>query len=47
MENTVISHFPVLECLVAFATVFMIGYLIADSGGKKAATTPGNEATRT
>jgi hypothetical protein len=42
-----ISHYPVLECLVAFAIVFLTGYLIADSEGKKATTAPGNEATHT
>jgi hypothetical protein len=31
MENTVISHYPVLESLVAFAIVFLIGFLVARS----------------
>jgi hypothetical protein len=31
MENTVISHYPVLESLVAFAIVFLIGFLVAKS----------------
>lgn len=26
-------NYPVLECLVAFAIVFSIGYLVADSNG--------------
>jgi len=33
MENIVISHYPVLECLVAFAIVFLIGFLSARSKG--------------
>jgi len=32
----VISHYPVLECLVAFAIVFLIGYLFAKSKGSSA-----------
>jgi len=37
----VMYNYPVLECLVAFAIVFLIGYLVADGGGKKG----GNETT--
>lgn len=47
MGEIVMYNYPVLECLVAFAIVFLIGYLVADSGGKKATTAPGNDATHT
>ncbi|WP_277949644.1 hypothetical protein [Rhodanobacter sp. T12-5] len=32
-----ISHYPVLECLVAFAIVFLIGFLSARSKGNSSA----------
>lgn len=31
MGEIVMYNYPVLECLVAFAIVFSIGYLVADS----------------
>jgi hypothetical protein len=31
MENTVISHYPVLESLVAFAILFLLGFLLGKS----------------
>ncbi len=34
--------YPVLECLVAFAIVFSIGYLVGDSGGRKVTVAPSN-----
>jgi len=40
-------NYPVLECLVSFAIVFLIGYLVADNGGKKTTASQGNEATPT
>jgi len=39
LENIVISHYPVLECLVAFAIVFLIGFLSAKSNGSNTAST--------
>lgn len=36
-------NYPVLECLVAFAIVFSIGYLVGDSNRKNATEVPGNE----
>jgi len=36
-------NYPVLECLVAFAIVFSIGYLVADGNGKNVTVVPGNE----
>lgn len=39
--------YPVLECLVAFAIVFSIGYLAGGSRRKESTTTPGNEAAHT
>lgn len=35
-------NYPVFECLVAFAIVFSIGYLVAHSGGKEVVVAPGN-----
>jgi len=40
-------NYPVLKCLVAFAIVFSIGYLVADSNGRELTVTPKNEVTRT
>jgi hypothetical protein len=40
-------NYPVLECLVAFAIVFSIGYVVADSNGRKLSVVPGNEVART
>jgi len=40
-------NYPVLECLVAFAIVFSIGYLVADSNVREEAVTPKNEVART
>jgi hypothetical protein len=33
-------NYPVLECLVAFAIVFSIGYLVGESGGRKVTPAP-------
>ncbi len=30
-----ITHYPVLECLVAFVVVFLIGYLCAKSSSSR------------
>jgi hypothetical protein len=43
MGEIVMYNYLVLECLVAFAIVFSIGYLIASSSGRKVTATPGNE----
>ena len=40
-------NYPVLECLVAFAIVFSIGYLVADSNGREETVARKNEVTRT
>jgi len=40
-------NYPVLECLVAFAIVFSIGYVVADSNGWKGTVVPGHEVERT
>jgi len=40
-------NYPVLECLVAFAIVFSIGYLVADSNGREDTVTPEKEVART
>jgi hypothetical protein len=40
-------NYPVIECLVAFAIVFSIGYLVADSNGREETVTPKNEVART
>ena len=37
---------PVLECLVAFAIVFSIGYLVGDSSDPKVTVAPGAEMAR-
>lgn len=34
-------NYPVLECLVAFAIVFLIGYLVGNSGGRQVTPAPG------
>jgi len=40
-------NYPVLECLVAFAIVFSIGYLVAESNSREETVTPKNEVART
>lgn len=40
-------NYPVLECLVAFAIVFSIGYLVADSKSRDETAAPKNEVVRT
>ena len=40
-------NYPVLECLVAFAIVFSIGYLVADSNSREETLAPKNEVART
>ncbi len=40
-------NYPVLECLVAFAILFLIGYVVADCNGRKGPVAPGNEVART
>ncbi len=42
-----ISHYPVLECLVAFAIVFLIGYLFAKSKGNSGAVSAQQAVVRT
>jgi hypothetical protein len=39
-------NYPVLECLVAFAIVFSIGYVVADSNGREETAAPKNDAVR-
>jgi len=46
MEITLMYNYPVLECLVAFAVVFLIGYLAGDSGGRKVILAPTNRVAR-
>lgn len=45
--DTAMYNYPVLECLVAFAIVFSIGYLVADSNGRVEGLVPKNEVART
>ena len=40
-------NYPVLECLVAFTIVFLIGLLIADSDRRGQAVEPKGGVTRT
>ena len=40
-------NYPIIECLVAFAIVFSIGYMVADSNGRKGMPLPRNEVART
>jgi len=40
-------NYPVLECLVAFAIVFSIGYAVADRNRRKGTVVPGDEVART
>ena len=40
-------NYPVIECLVAFAIVFSIGYLVADKGDRKATVAIGKKVART
>ena len=47
VENIAMYNYPVLECLVAFAIVFSIGYLVADSNGREETVAPKNEVART
>jgi hypothetical protein len=35
MGEIVMYNYPVLECLAAFAIVFSIGYVVAESSGRK------------
>jgi hypothetical protein len=46
MGEIVMFNYPVLECLVAFAIVFSIGYLVADRNGREETVAPKNEVTR-
>ena len=46
MEITLMYNYPVLECLVAFAIVFSIGYLVGNSGGRKVTVALGNGVAR-
>jgi len=39
-------NYPVLECLVAFAIVFSIGYLVGDRNGREDTVGPNNEVAR-
>jgi len=39
-------NYPVLECLVAFAIVFSIGYLVADSKDREEPGSLKNEVAR-
>jgi hypothetical protein len=41
VEITLMYNYPALECLVAFAIVFLIGYLVGNSGGRQVTATPG------
>lgn len=47
MENTAMYNYPVLECLVAFAILFSIGYLVADSNSRVEGLVPKNQVART
>jgi hypothetical protein len=47
MGVIVMYNYPVLECLVTFAIVFLIGYLVADSSERKTAVAPGDGVART
>lgn len=40
-------NYPVIECLFAFAIVFSIGYVVADSNGRTATVVPGKGVART
>jgi len=40
-------NYPVLECLVAFAIVFSIGYLVADSNNREETVAPSKAVART
>ena len=40
-------NYPVLECLVAFAIVFAIGYVVANSNACEETGAPKNEVVRT
>jgi len=47
MGEIVMYNYPVLECLVAFAIVFSIGYVVADNNARKAMVVPGKGVART
>lgn len=47
MGEIVMYNYPVLECLVAFAIVFSIGYLVADSKGREETSVTKSEVART
>ena len=47
MGEIVMYNYPVLECLVAFAIVFSIGYVVADSSGRKVTVAQGKGVART
>lgn len=47
MGEIVMYNYPVLECLVAFAIVFSIGYVVADNNARKAIVVPGKGVART
>lgn len=38
--------YPVLECLVVFAVVFLIGYLVGNSGGREITVAHGKAMAR-
>lgn len=40
-------NYPVIECLVAFAIVFSIGYLVADSNNREETVASKSEVART
>jgi len=47
MGEIVMYNYPVLECLVAFAIVFSIGYVVADSSGRNVTVAQGKGVART
>ena len=47
LEIALMYTYPVLECLVAFAIVFSIGFLVADSNRGAKAAVPKGGVTRT
>lgn len=46
MGEIVMFNYPVLECLVAFAIVFSIGYLVGARNGRQDTVGPNNEVAR-
>ena len=47
MGEIMMYNYPALECLVAFAIVFSIGFLVADSNRGAKAAVPKGGVTRT